>query len=528
MKKYFLTLALLYAYCFSFGQLPTPLSIELTPYITSGITDPIGIEFHGNRMFIVERDGKIKMSDDGNILPYTFLNISAKVSSGGERGLLGFAFDPDFDLNRTIYVNYTNTVGNSVIAAYVADDDSLFVNPLTETIFFTVNQPYSNHNGGRIQFGPDGYLYIGFGDGGLANDPENRAQNPQLMLGKMLRIDVDANGYSIPPDNPFVNNTDTLPEIWALGLRNPWRFTFDSQTGDLWIGDVGQELFEEIDFQPAGSAGGHNYGWRCYEGFHVFNAAGCGPASSYDFPVAEYSHGGGNCSITGGYVYRGTDSELLNGVYLYIDFCTGNMAGLADITNDPISSFNLGSFGFGYSTFGQDENGEMYMARLPNAIYKLNDPCHSQFPILTFESSLLTVTEGQNYYWFLNDELIEGQTENTYSPVENGVYYCNVENEFGCVIKSNSIDVLSLGLNELNTPAFNIYPNPAKRFFTIDGDLNKIMGFKLYSTVGKMVWERNAISGDMIELPSGLNPGYYIITLVLKDKSTVSKRLIIE
>ncbi len=213
---------------FASGQTPTPLSVELTTYISSGISNPIGIEFLGNSMFIIEQGGKIKIAEDGSLLPDTYLDISNLTSGGGEQGLLGLAFDPDFENNKTLYVNYTNNSGNTVIASFIADNDNLFVDPASETILLTITQPFSNHNGGQIAFGPDGYLYIGMGDGGSGGDPGDRSQNHQLLLGKMLRIDVTADGYTIPPTNPFADDDFTLDEIWAIGVRNPWRFSSTS------------------------------------------------------------------------------------------------------------------------------------------------------------------------------------------------------------------------------------------------------------------------------------------------------------
>lgn len=507
------------------GQTPTPLSVELTTYISSGISNPVGIEFLGNRMFIVEQGGKIKIAEEGTVLSGTYLDISDQVSSGGEQGLLGLAFDPGFQNNKTLYVNYTNNAGNTVIASFIADNDNLFVDPNTQNVLLTIDQPFSNHNGGQITFGPDGYLYIGMGDGGAGGDPGDRSQNPLEFLGKMLRIDVTADGYTIPPTNPFADDDFTLDEIWSIGVRNPWRFSFDQLTGDLWIGDVGQNQYEEIDFQSANSTGGENYGWRCYEGFHEFNTLECGESSIYDFPVFEYDHDDGSCSVTGGYVYRSADSDLLYGIYLYIDYCSGILRGIGDVTQDPLVTYNLGNFGFGYTSFGQDPDGGMYLALSNGTIFKVEDPCHSQIPELVSENDILSVDEGFNYYWYLNDELIDGENNSTLSPEENGNYYCVVENEFGCNIQSNTVSVLDVGIIDNNVPEFNVYPNPFESSIFIEGDTKNITNLSLSDILGKVIWEQHSFISNPVLLPSNLEAGLYILNINTSQSNYYSAKV---
>ena len=510
---------------FASGQTPTPLSVDITLYLSGGISNPIGIEFLENRMFIIEQGGKIKMAENGSLLAGTYLDISSETSGGNEQGLLGLAFDPDFENNRTLYVNYTNNAGNTVISSLIADNDNLFVDPNTENILLTISQPFGNHNGGQIAFGPDGYLYIGMGDGGSGGDPGDRSQNPQELLGKMLRIDVTADGYTIPPSNPFVDDDFTLDEIWAFGVRNPWRFSFDQLTGDLWIGDVGQQNYEEIDFQAANSIGGENYGWRCYEGFNEFNTAGCGDISAYDFPVFEYTHNDGSCSVTGGYVYRSNDSELLNGIYIYIDYCSGILRGIGDVIQDPMVTYVFENLGFGYTSFGQDPNGGMYLANSNGIIYEVEDPCHSQIPELVFENNILTVEEGANYYWYLNDVLIEGENNNTFSPAENGDYFCVVENEFGCNIQSNTVTVIGVGIMDNTTPAFNIYPNPFKSSIFIEGDIQNISGLRLSDAVGKVIWEQQNFISNPVLLPIDIEAGLYILRINTSQSNYYSSKI---
>lgn len=510
MRHYFI-IALTFLCLNLKGQSPTPLSIVLEPVISSGLEDPVGLEFQEDRLFIVEQTGRIRMVLNGSLLTHSFLNISSKITSGGERGLLGLAFDPDFETNRTFYVNYTNLSGNTVIAAYQSLPDSLIADPDSETILLTINQPYSNHNGGDITFGPDGYLYIGMGDGGSAEDPQNNSQNPQSLLGKMLRIEVTADGYTIPPTNPFAFDDFTSDEIWALGLRNPWRFSFDPLTGDLWMADVGQYDYEEIDFQPAASSGGENYGWRCYEGFEPFNPIGCSVSNAYDPPIFAYNHSGGNCSVTGGFVCRTSDSDLLSGVYLFADYCSGQLKGLR--IEAPLNPIELGSFGFGISSFGQNPEGDVFMVRLNGKIDKIVDPCHSIIPQLSLENNLLVVDEGLNYYWFLNDEELNASNSNEIVPEQNGVYYCLVENEYNCLIKSNEVNVINVGLNASETLLdVKLFPNPFEDKLYIETGGHIICRISIYSMTGVLLQEIDHLNRDFIDV-SGLPQGMYLIEL---------------
>jgi hypothetical protein len=268
------------------------------------------------------------------------------------------------------YIDYTDSNGDTVIARYQVSSDPNRADPDSAEVLLTIAQPYANHNGGQLAFGPDGYLYIGMGDGGSAGDPQNNAQNPGVLLGKMLRIDTEtepadtSRPYAIPATNPYIQTEGYRPEIWALGLRNPWRFSFDRATGDLYIGDVGQNEYEEIDFQPAESDGGENYGWRCKEGFHDFNMAGC-EGKQMVLPVVEYRNSGYDCSVTGGFVYRGGVYERMQGVYFYGDYCSGKIWGLQQQDGEWINRLLLeSSAGRRLTTFGEDEQGNLYIADL--------------------------------------------------------------------------------------------------------------------------------------------------------------------
>lgn len=323
--------------------------------VVSGLTRPVDLQHAGDgsgRLFVIEKVGRIRILGAGGLVDSPFLDISERVGSGGnEQGLLGLAFHPRYTENGHFFVNYTDRDGDTVIARFRVSADPNFADPTSESVLLRVGQPYGNHNGGVLAFGRDGTLYAGLGDGGSAGDPQGNGQKLDTLLGKILRIDVDsAEPYAIPSDNPFGN------EIWAYGLRNPWRMSFDSLTGDLYIGDVGQGDWEEIDFISAGSAGGANFGWDYFEGTHPFEGT---PPSGAQFvpPIAEYDHGQG-CSVTGGYVYRGAMPEW-NGIYLYGDYCSGNIWGLirsGDGWQDQLL-FAEGRI----TSFGQDDAGEVYL-----------------------------------------------------------------------------------------------------------------------------------------------------------------------
>ncbi len=314
------------------------------------------------RLFVVGRRGTIQIVEGGAVQPAAFLNIGNLVSTGGsEQGLLGLAFHPDYRNNGRLFVNYTDTDGDTVVAEYrVSTDDPNRAAPNAVKIVLAYNQPYRNHNGGMLAFGADGYLYVGTGDGGSGGDPLGNGQKLSVLLGKMLRIDVDSGSpYAVPSDNPFVGVADVRPEIWAYGLRNPWRYSFDRETGDLYIADVGQNSIEEVSFQPAGSAGGENYGWNITEGSRCFAPGEACDKSGFVLPIAEYSHQKG-CSITGGYVYRGQSEPALRGHYVFGDYCSGRIWTSVRSADGVWTTTERLTTGLSISSFGEDENGEIY------------------------------------------------------------------------------------------------------------------------------------------------------------------------
>lgn len=378
-----------------------PADLQLSP-VTSGLASPVAVRHAGDgsdRLFIVERAGDIEIFDGSQILNTPFLDNSDLPPTfiwGGETGLLGLAFHPDFATNGFFYVNYTESTTappncpddasctrNTVIARYsVSAGNPNVADPGSEVRILVINQDYSNHNGGNILFGPDDYLYIGMGDGGSGGDPENRAQSMDTLLGKMLRIDVDGGGmspdcgvvqnYTVPSDNPFWDGSGgDCDAIWAQGLRNPWRWSFDRLTGDLWIGDVGQNTWEEVDYEPWTSAGGLNWGWRCYEGDHTYNTNGCGAQGNYDFPVIEYDQRlPGRAAVTGGYVYRGSRIPGLQGTYVHADYSSGE---IWFTVPDGVGGWDTNLWqdtSRAVSSFGEDERGELYLVDLGGSIYR--------------------------------------------------------------------------------------------------------------------------------------------------------------
>ncbi len=330
--------------------------------IASGLERTVDLQPDGSgRLYILEKPGRIRLYENGQLAPTPFLDINDRVNDdSNEMGLLGLAFHPQYAQNGYFYVNYTGKGGDTFISRFQTTVNG--VDPASETILLTIKQPFPNHNGGALAFGPDGYLYIATGDGGFQGDPMGNAQSLEALLGKILRIDVDsASPYAIPADNPFGN------EVYHYGLRNPWRISFDKATGDLYIGDVGQGEWEEINHVAAGSRGGLNFGWDYYEGNHEYDPQGV--TGEYVFPVAEYSHTEGGCSVTGGYVYRGAMPEL-NGIYLYGDYCSGYIWGLMQV-NGQWQARLLFEAKVRITSFGQDESGEVYLLSDGGEVFKL-------------------------------------------------------------------------------------------------------------------------------------------------------------
>jgi glucose/arabinose dehydrogenase len=362
---------------------PTSSTIKLA-VVASALSKPLLVTSPRdgtNRLFIVEQTGKIRIVKGGSLLATPFLDLTPNVAKGGEQGLLGLAFHPGYRTNRKLYVSYTDRNGDSVVREYRASATSPDrVDRTTGRTIIRVAQPYANHNGGMIAFGRDGYLYIGLGDGGAGGDPGNRAQNVNTLLGKMLRIGINSStstrNYVIPSSNPYVGRAGR-DEIWQRGLRNPWRFSFDRANGNLWIGDVGQNRYEEVDRAvrtTTGAGRGVNWGWRVMEGFHCYNpASGCS-TSGRTRPLLEYAHASnGRCAVTGGYVYRGTAIPALAGWYVYADYCSGEVWAVSSTASSRPTPVELAGTGSGrlISGFGEDAAGELYLCDLNGTVYRI-------------------------------------------------------------------------------------------------------------------------------------------------------------
>ncbi len=348
---------------------PVPKNVKFET-VAAGLTEPLFLTHAGdgsNRLFIIQRDGKILIHKNGGLNALPFLDVGVLLANDGrEQGLLGLAFDPNYEVNGKFYIAYTAVSYAITLARYTVSADPDIANTSGE-VLLSIDKIHTNHNGGMIAFGPDGYLYMSAGDGGGGGDPDNNGQDKTSLLGKILRLDVSGAGaYSVPPTNPFFGsaNPAVKKEIWSYGLRNPWRFSFDRSTGDLYIGDVGQNAQEEVDFQSAGASGGQNYGWRILEGNLCYLPANCTPPAAYVPPVAVYDHGANDsngCSVTGGYVYRGANFADLEGIYLYADFCHGKIWGLRRNASNQWASTLIADTNYAISSFGEDEQGELYL-----------------------------------------------------------------------------------------------------------------------------------------------------------------------
>ncbi len=446
MKKHLLTTVFLSAMLTSSFSQPT---IGLQSYVP-GFSSPVDIANCGDdRLFIVEQSGYIRIINaQGTVNATAFLDIDARVQCCGERGLLGLAFHPDYLNNGYFFLYYTDGSGNLVISRFsVSAGNADVADASSEVNVITIPHPgYSNHNGGNLEFGPDGYLYIGTGDGGGGGDPDDNGQNPQAFLGKMLRLDVDALPYQIPPSNPFVG-TAPRDEIWAFGLRNPWRFSFDKLTGDLWIGDVGQNAREEVNFQAASSSGGQNYGWKCYEGNITYGSSGFGCNSNYAFPVYDYNNPGTGCTSVGGIVYRGCRYPNLYGYYVFCDYCSGrfwtiyNSGGGIFQTTSQLQ----GSPGR-YVAFGEDRYGELFAAGLNGTIYRVTETTNvitasGSSSICPGNSVTLSAPSGYDSYNWLLDGTTSVGSGLQVSATQAGSYTLTVNGFTGCTYTSPGVTV---------------------------------------------------------------------------------------
>jgi hypothetical protein len=350
-----------------------PVALEV---VASGLTFPLYLTAPDGdtRLFIVEKGGTIRIVKDGSLLPSPFLDISGQVSSGREQGLLGFAFHPQYATNGRFIVHYTDLAGDTRVSGFRVSPDPDAADAASEVSILAEDQPFSNHNGGQVLFGPDGYLYIMLGDGGSADDPGGRGQSLADLLGSILRVEpLEGGGYAVPPDNPFASTAGARPEIWSYGLRNPWRVAFDPATGDLYIADVGQTRWEEVDVSPSadGAGRGLNFGWSVMEGPECFRDSSC-DQDAFELPVLSYDHDDG-CSITGGFVYRGAAIPALQGHYFYSDFCRGWVRSFRFEDGSAADQFQWPALapGGGVPSFGLDATGELYVMSTDGAVFKI-------------------------------------------------------------------------------------------------------------------------------------------------------------
>jgi hypothetical protein len=550
MRSLLLMVFIIAVYCSSKAQ----PQLELQPF-ASGLQSPIDLQSAGDdRLFVVQQRGLILIIDpEGNVSDTPFLDLSGKVSQNGENGLLGLAFHPDYSENGYFFVSYTlEADGHSVFSRFsVSDDDPDLADPESEQVFLIIEQPRRNHNGGQILFGPDGYFYIPMGDGGGPGDPGDNAQNPATLLGKVLRIDIDGddgNGYAIPSDNPFVDDESVPDEIWALGLRNPWRNSFDRNTGDFWIADVGQYDWEEVNFQPAGSPGGENYGWRCYEGSMEFNLEGCEEADNYVFPVFEYGHPDGpGCtgSVTGGYVYRGALYSGLFGVYLAADYCTGVFYQIRHTNGEFEGGELIAANEREIVSFGEDRYGELYIVMIssgdilkvtetgdcnPVAMIRDTDMPREVGPgeSITLEAFFHPSLE---YQWNFNDEPLSDETAYTLEITEGGTYTVTVTNpENECSATSEVVEVTSVPTSviHLREDKINVFPNPAKDQLRIEGiEPGMNASIELIDTGGSVLYSVSNINSREYNIYVGQFPaGIYLLRINYGDHFVVKRIMI--
>jgi len=432
MKK-LLVLHCLFLFIFLFltnsnGEAQAPV-LNFSPLVSTGLTAPLDVVNAGdgtNRLFIVEQGGTVKIYSGGSLQTGTFLNIADTISAGGERGLLSIAFHPGYSTNRYFFLYFTNESGAISVARMQTTAGNPNVADRSSFIeLLTIAKPFANHNGGKLHFGPDGNLYFGTGDGGSGGDPNNFAQNGNSLLGKMIRINVDnfttAPFYTIPADNPYLANAAVRDEIFATGLRNPFRWSFDRLNNDVWIADVGQGALEEVNQLPFAASGGVNYGWRCYEGNSTYNTAGCLPAGNYTYPVFQYPHNNstGGYSITGGYVYRGSTYPALYGYYVCADYVSANAWLITPAGGGGFTATIQAGAPASIAGFGESENGELFAVTLNGRLYSVGTSI--VLPVLV-QSFSATARQGFNEIkWSINTDITIAGMEIDYS--EDGLHF---------------------------------------------------------------------------------------------------------
>ena len=488
------------------------------------------------RLFVTSQNGRIYiLNPSGEYLEQPFLDITERVqSSGNEQGLLGLAFDPDFENNNRFYVNYTHSAEGSTItrvSRFLVSDDPNVADAASEVVLLEFSQPFSNHNGGHIEFGPDGYLYIGTGDGGSYGDPMNNAQSLTTLLGKMLRIDVSGETYSIPADNPFVGVADAREEIWAYGLRNPWKFHIDTASGNIFIADVGQGEWEEVNVHPL-TDGGANFGWRCYEAEEAYDLSECSGDEDIAFPVYQYPHSTGGCSVTGGVVYHGTEFPNLEDKYFFCDYCSGRFYLMYTApTGDLVVEESTTSTGFGIAAFGTNIDGAVFLANNSSGdIFKLIDNCPQyEVELFQYDDSLVVFPDnGDQYIWYENN-VAQPPSSNPYitNLQESAIYYVQIFYGDSCSLWSEILDTTT-GVDEANGKPTEVllFPNPTAGQLKVQlpPGLNGNGKVEIKDLTGKTLLQGYVVNSAFAELDvAGLASGVYVV-MVSNDHKLIGTR----
>ncbi len=503
---------------------------------------PVDIASTGSdgRLFVVGENGKIQVVHPDGALTI-FMDISDQIHFNfAEQGLLGMAFDPNFKQNGFFYLFFTGLDSSSTVARFSVTADPDVADPASKLVILNIPQISVKHKGGCLRFGPDGYLYVSTGDSSLGGDPANSSQDWLTLLGKILRIDVTgataAEPYKIPPSNPFFGFASRRNEIWAEGFRNPWRFSFDRETGDLWVGDVGQDTREEVDFQPVSSPGGLNYGWRCWEGSFNFDQM-CGPFQNFEPPILEYQNpGGGGCgaSVTGGHVYRGTEFSDLQGWYIYSDACQGWFRGIkrpAGGGQIDTATFLQTGLVFNFSAFGEDEKGELYVVgNADHHLYKITDWCVANpaaKPVVQQNDITLSTSGAASYQWLTSGQPIAGATDSVFTPIATGFYSVKIRDANGCPAASDSVLIAVVATAEpVGEAGLSISPNPTTGFIQlkINGLAGKVSSVELTNGFGQIVLRKKWNGSGGLDF-SNLPPGVYQLTVEMEAGGRLCKKL---
>lgn len=539
---YFLTACLMLNGKFATAQ----DTVDITPWGESHEGPIAMVPWMDSNFILINKSGLVEILDEDGNHVNQILDISDHIGDpGGERGLLGLALHPSYPDSPYIYLNHTDEEDHTAVVRYTFHPDSMQIDTSTRKLLLTVEQPYGNHNGGHIVFGPDDYLYIGMGDGGSGGDPENRAQNLNTLLGKILRIDVDSEDpYGIPENNPFVDSTDAMPEIWSYGWRNPWRFSFDRETGDMWVGDVGQGDVEEVSLELQDTVGGLNYGWRCYEGDQEYDTSEDCEGPFVD-PILTRDHTTGDASITGGYRYRGPDTSLY-GNYIFADFVSGNvyMAVLTDVDTPTVDTLliidNIG----GIASFAEDNEGNLFALSLNGEIFKFESAMDSidcdtlpvpELAIMDNESDssvLETDSMYAQYVWYYSENsdqkeefmAVDTTEEHVFYPEESGNYYVVVFDSSGCTAESEIVQVvLTNAVSALEFFDLQVYPNPVTDYLTIrTEEVLPHARIEIINSQGRLIRQvQSQLPGtvSMHNLPAGM----YFVKFMTQEKYHVTK-----